>query len=87
MDEPPERAAGLEREKKVAADIAAYLNQHPRAMDTVEGVVGWWLPGDPVRADLATTRKVLEQMAESGYLVKIGVGDQARYGLHKNPAH
>ena len=27
-----------------AYDILAYLNAHPQASDSLEGIVSWWLP-------------------------------------------
>ena len=29
---------------KIAADMRRYLERHPNAMDTLEGIAGWWIP-------------------------------------------
>lgn len=72
-------------EDKVSRLITEYLTEHPHAMDTAEGVGAWWICSECLRADLATTRRVLERLAGSGYLVKIGEGEHARFGLPKHP--
>ena len=39
MTHPDERDVA-----RIAADVRKYLELHPHAMDTVEGITNWWLP-------------------------------------------
>jgi len=83
LADPPGSPDEDELEQKVASLIMEYLIEHPHAMDTAEGVASWWIRAEGLRADLATTRRVLERLAGTGYLVKIGEGAQAHFGLRK----
>ena len=60
--------------------VMAYFNQHPLAMDTVEGIVEWWMP-DMIRPDQTAMRKVLDRLTERGILERIGAGEYAHYRL------
>ena len=42
---------------KVARQILAYLKDHPKAADTVDGIIAWWLP----RQSMVKRRQVVER--------------------------
>lgn len=42
-----------------------YFAQHSLAMDTVAGIVEWWMP-DKIRPDQEAMRKVLDRLTERG---------------------
>ena len=57
----------------------AYLAEHPKAMDTIEGMADWWLP----RRDVQILRlvRVVADLTSKGVLEQIGNGETARYRL------
>jgi hypothetical protein len=60
--------------------VMAYFAEHPLAMDTVEGIVEWWMP-DKIRPDQEAMRNVLDRLTEQGTLERIGAGEYAHYRL------
>jgi hypothetical protein len=66
------------RETKIAELVMDYFTQRPRAMDTLAGIMDWWLPQD---IDLETMQKVLDRLTEKGRLERIGSGEHAHYRL------
>lgn len=76
----PEPAASdsAEREAKTAKMVMDYFAQRARAMDTLAGIMDWWLPQD---IDLETMQRVLDRLTEQGSLERIGSGEHAHYRL------
>jgi hypothetical protein len=60
-----------------------YVASHPQAMDSVEGIVAWWIPGIVEPVDLEVMQRVLDRLTERGALEKIGAGNRAHYRLRK----
>ena len=60
--------SGAESPSPIANALLAYLERHPEAEDTLEGIRSWWSPreGSP-RADVSCA---LEQLVAEGRLVK-----------------
>jgi len=72
-----------DRENQLAEAVMNYLNEHPHAMDTLEGIAEWWIMRQKVRVDVETLTRALERMTHRGLLEKIVSGDRARYRLKK----
>lgn len=51
---------------QIGCEILSYLVEHPDAMDTLEGIVRWWLMEQNIRRQTATIRKALDELIESG---------------------
>jgi hypothetical protein len=49
-------------------EILAYLRAHPRARDTAEGIVQWWLPPGPAAPRLSEVQKALDRLAAAGLI-------------------
>jgi hypothetical protein len=63
--------------------ILEYLEQHPSAKDTVEGICTWWLPpGVYVGAD--EVEGALRALVAQGRLVACGDEPSRVYGLKPN---
>jgi hypothetical protein len=83
LNEPPDRPAGDNPEEELAGAVLDYLEEHPHAMDTFEGIAQWWLAGRKVHVDEASLAHVLDRLAREGVLERIGTGESARYRLKK----
>jgi Fe2+ or Zn2+ uptake regulation protein len=63
------------------AALLGYLSEHPRAMDSLEGVVDWWLPRHAIRISVERVARTLEALAREGLLERIQDGKRVRYRL------
>jgi hypothetical protein len=71
-----------ERKKQELRDLLTdYLETCPDAMDTLEGIAGFWLTRQRVRTRIPVLLRVLEEMVAEGVLESAGRGDQKRYRL------
>jgi len=55
--------------------ILSYLNQNPRAADSLEGIKSWWLPKNSKEIDLAKIEDVLQQLVTEGLVKKASLVD------------
>jgi hypothetical protein len=60
-----------ERVNNLADEIIDYLGKHPRAADTLDGIVSWWLPRQRFETAYELVNKALEHLVQSGMLVTI----------------
>ena len=63
----------------VAAAILGYLEEHPRAMDTLEGISEWWIARQQIGVNVATVARVLGRLTERGRLEVISTGPHRLY--------
>ena len=77
----PWASESAERESKISQMVMDYFAQRAKAMDTLAGVMDWWLPED---IDLETMQKVLDRLTEQGNLERIGSGENAHYRLRSS---
>lgn len=54
----------------VRYEILSYLDRHPHACDTVDGIVDWWLYRQRLHIGRAMVLTALDQLVESGRLDK-----------------
>ena len=60
--------------------IARYLQAHPRAADSLEGIQAWWLPSPLNAGPLAAVIAALEELQRRGVVEKATVdGNRAIY--------
>jgi hypothetical protein len=59
-----------DKEMEVARDILQYLADHPKAQDTLAGIVGWWIPIATIKRETALVDRVLGILAKKGYVIK-----------------
>jgi len=53
---------GEDQVRKVAAEIQAYLDAHPQAMDSADGVLKWWLARQRIEESKLTVEQALEYL-------------------------
>jgi hypothetical protein len=68
-------------EEEIAALIMGYFEEHPQAMDTLEGIAEWWLMRERVRVEVETLSRVVRQLTERDLVEVSGVGQYMRYRL------
>ena len=56
----------MRRRKKISEIILNYLEDHPDAGDTVEGITRWWLEFERVDLSVDAVAMTLESMLERG---------------------
>jgi hypothetical protein len=69
------------REAETKNAIEAYIAVHPQAMDTLEGIIEWWLTGQ--RAESEIVVRVLEQLVRQGLLEDVVTGHRKLYRLKR----
>jgi hypothetical protein len=68
----------------VIQQILRYLIEHPDAKDTVQGILRWWLPKDPVERSEEEVQEVLEVLVARGWMTKRQtITSQELYGMNK----
>jgi Fe2+ or Zn2+ uptake regulation protein len=68
----PQDEPGLAR---LSEEILRYLRTHPQAADTVDGIVGWWLPRQRHDEAVDRVQDALDKLVASGLLEKITLVD------------
>ena len=61
--------------ERIARDVQAYLESHPHAADTLEGVVKWWLMRQRYDQAEELVSKALALLEEEGRVVKASTAD------------
>ena len=61
----------------VAADIVRYLQRHPDAADTAEGIARWWLGGRCYENELGRVREAIAVLVKRGLVQKQTLPDGA----------
>lgn len=60
-----------ERVKAVAREIEHYLQAHPQAADSWEGIATWWVSRQRIREEVALVRAALEKLLEKEVVVTV----------------
>lgn len=70
---------------EMAFDILAYLVRHPRAQDTFEGILQWWLLERYIERQRVAVEAAVEELVDTGFvLARQGRDRRQRFTL--NPA-
>jgi hypothetical protein len=59
----------------IADAVRRYLDQHPDAADTVDGIAKWWLPA-PWCADAESVQSALVRLEAQGAVSRRTLGDR-----------
>jgi hypothetical protein len=67
----------------IADSILHYLEEHPQAMDTLEGIAGWWVQNNNAPLSMDALARVLDVLIERGDVQVVGTGAARRYRVGK----
>lgn len=70
-----------DRDSDVRDAVLAYLHEHPRAMDSLEGIAQWWLVRQRVRIGVELVARALADLEDRGLLERLGENAHAMYRL------
>lgn len=71
-----------EKQDEITTMILNYLQKHPEAGDTVEGITRWWLEFERVEQNVGKVASALERLIEKGLLRKVKYRDVFVYKLN-----
>ena len=69
--------------KQIAECIVSYLNSHPNAADTVEGITEWWLLRQQIEVSSALVQQALDCLVSKS-VVKFNVNLSGNKVYSKN---
>jgi hypothetical protein len=55
-------------DKTVTRLVREYLEAHPQACDTIEGIARWWVMSQQIDDTMMAVGKALEELKASGYV-------------------
>jgi hypothetical protein len=73
----PAVRAAMTSEDEVDRAVLAYLEEHPSAADTLEGITAWWLEQRRIRYGVEIVSGALERLIRSGAIEKLSRRDEA----------
>ncbi len=57
-------------ESKIGNEILAYLVDHPKAQDTLKGIVEWWLLERKIMYETARVKEALSDLVARGLIIE-----------------
>ena len=67
-----------------AREILAYLSAHPKAQDTIEGIIEWWLLEQDIRRSMPQVEAALADLISRGLVVEHhGTDGRVRYQVDR----
>ena len=73
-----------ERDPKLTYMILSYLQTHPNAMDTLEGIAEWWILSEKIKLNLAKVKLALDVLMDEHIIEKKSFnGQKVYYQLNK----
>jgi predicted transcriptional regulator len=68
---------------QIGKEILAYLVEHPKAQDTMEGIVNWWLLERAIKFQEAQVKKALADLVAKGLILeKKGSNSKIHYRVN-----
>jgi len=72
-------------ESKIGNEILAYLVEHPKAQDTLEGIVEWWLLERKIEFETARVKEALSKLVARGLILeKNGSNSKIHYRINQS---
>lgn len=63
--------------------VIAYLDEHPEAMDTLEGIAEWWVMRQSIRNTVTNVAFVVRQLVDEGLLEEVGPRERPCFRLRR----
>jgi DNA-binding transcriptional regulator PaaX len=60
----------MAREMDISQEILEYLNKHPEASDTLEGIAEWWLLTQRITCEIKRFKAAVFKLIEEGWLIE-----------------
>jgi len=64
---------------EVALKILRYLDHNPKAADTVEGILEWWLPKQSMYEEKRVVEQALDRMVSRSFLLAMQSSDARKH--------
>jgi hypothetical protein len=75
----------INNKSQIGNKILAYLIENPRAQDTLEGIVDWWLLEREIRFETARVKEALSDLVARGLILeKKGSSSQIHYRVNQS---
>jgi len=75
----------ITNKSQIVNEILAYLVDHPKARDTLEGIVDWWLLERAIKFQEAQVKKALAELVAGGLILeKKGSNSQIHYQVNQS---
>ena len=72
-------------DSKIGNEILAYLVENPKAQDTLEGIVEWWLLEREIKFETARVKEALSDLVAKGLILeKKRSNSQVHYCINQN---
>lgn len=67
----------------LAEKILEYLQTHPRARDSLEGIAEWWLMESDIQRKTAEVRFALKELVSTGLVEEVGDGSDIQFQMRR----
>lgn len=78
--------SATDHEERIQQELLRYLLDNPGAMDTLEGIVTWWLPRHEARTGVDRVVRAIEGLEAKGIVERAGDPDRPLFRLRPNPS-
>jgi len=55
---------------KIAHEILAYLFEHPKSRDTIEGILEWWLLEQRIKCQMGKVKEALSELTAKELVIE-----------------
>jgi hypothetical protein len=70
---------------EISRKILSYLEQHPDAQDTFQGIMEWWLEEQTIRYQMTAVKEALAELVHKGLVLEVkGRDERTRYRLNQS---
>ena len=66
----------------VLLEILEYLDRHPEAQDTLEGIVEWWLLETRIQRAFAEVKTAIAELVELGFIKAVTTRKSVHYKVN-----
>jgi len=81
------RGANIPEKSQTVYEILSYLVEYPRAQDTLDGIIDWWLLERYVKYQIAGVRDALATLVEDGLVLEHKMHNlPTRYTINRDKA-